>query len=646
MNRLLPLVLWCAVTHAMAAAPADPFAAQRAEFQQAYAAVGAPQAPTFVADSPSLRGYILYPYLQSARLSRALRQAGGNVPVTLDEQIADFVRAHEGQPVAAELRRNWLASLADRRQWSRFLAFHRPDSDDASLRCHGYTARLELQQTDGLAADIAATWLTPRSVRECERAFDYLRDTGALTPELIEQRARLALDNNNPSFARQVVARLPAERAAPLLRWAALLENPRREIDALIASPQLPVEPAALLAGWKRLARADRTAARQRLDALVRARGMDRRAASPYALALALPLSWDRDAAALTYFARVEAADFDDTTREWQARAALWNGDWKLAARAIAAMSEANRNSARWRYWSARVAAQAGDHARARQLYESVLPDDNYYSGMAAARLERQARPNPQRLPRDESQLTRLEAMLPLARARELRLSGLVRDAINEWRFGVASLQPPELSQAVHLASRWGWHDQAIATATAARVFNDYELLYPRPYDGPVAAAARLTGLEPELIYGVIRQESLFRPDAVSSADARGLMQLLPETARRTARQWQLPTLTNASLADPAVNVRLGAGQLKLLLDRFDGQIPLALAGYNAGPNAVRRWLPSAPMDPDIWIENIPYNETRTYVQRILWHRLVFAWLRTGAAQDTRSWLAPVRPVA
>jgi len=625
-------------------AQTDPLSVARTAFQQAYANVEASTSAEEPGDGTALRGYVLYPYLQAARLAVALRKASLSVPEALDRQIAAFVAANDGEPVAQELRRSWLASLAERGQWARFLEFHRPATDELALRCQGFVARIETQKTEGLAADIAAVWLTPRSVPECERPFELLRGTGALTPALVAQRARLALENNNPSFARQIVQPLPANLAAPLLQWAALLENPKREIDALVASPGTSIDEATLLAGWTRLARTDRTAAKQRYGPLVQASGLDARAASRFALPLALALSWDRDADALAWFSRVDAADFDDTAREWQARAALWAGDWTTAGRSIAAMTEATRGTARWRYWSARIAEREGRAAEARRLYESVLPDDNFYSGMAAARLKRTVEPHVQRLAVDDARLARIEAQAALVRARELRASGLIRDALAEWRFGQGQLSPEELPQAVHVASRWGWHDQAITTATAARVFYDYPLLYPRPYDREVAAAAKLTGLAPDLIYGVLRQESLYRNDAVSTANARGLMQLQIDTARRTARAWQLPRPTEITLSDPSVNVTLGAAHVKELLDRFGGQLPVALAGYNAGPNAARRWLPDGARDVDVWVENIPYNETRGYVQRIYWHRVVFAWLRTGKAQDTRAWLASIRP--
>jgi len=626
------------------AASPDPLEAQRAEFRQAYGEVAAAATAVATRDSASLQRYVLYPYLQVARLSQALRLAGATVPLALDEEIKAFLRALEGEPVAQDLRRRWLASLAARAMWPEFLEFHREGSDGAALRCHGFTARIDLQRTAGLEAEIVRAWLTPRSVIECERPFEWLRSTGGLTENLVEQRVRLALEAGNAAFARQVAVRLPESRAAPLLQWSALLENPQREIDALIAAPETAVEAPALLAGWTEMARADPAAARERFDGLRRARHLDERAASPFALALALSLSWNRDSDALKYFERVDPADFDDTAREWHIRAALWAGRWQQASRIIAALSPENRGTARWRYWAARVEAYDGNKTVARRLYESILAEDNYYSAMAAARLRRPITPNLQGLPLDTVALARIEALPPFMRARELVLSGLPGPARAEWQLGYGLLEAGERAQAIHLAARWGWHEQVVAVATGERVFNDYALLYPRPYDAEVDAAAKLSRLPPAVIYGVIRQESLYRRDAVSSANARGLMQLLPETASRTARRWKQPVPADETLFEPAVNVQLGAAHLKDLLERFQDQLPLALAGYNAGPNAAQRWRPGSAMDPDVWIENIPYNETRAYVQRILWHTVVFDWLASGEAQDTRRWLHDILP--
>ena len=263
-----------------------------------------------------------------------------------------------------------------------------------------------------------------------------------------------------------------------------------------------------------------------------------------------------------------------------------------------------------------------------------MLPTDNWYAALAAARLGQTFAPTPQPLPRDTAEYERVATSPEMIRTRELILRDLDSEANAEWRAALEAMTPAQQTQAVRLASGWGWHLQAIAAAAKLGLFNDYDLLYPRPFDAEVSRAAQQTGLPPSLIYAIIRQESLFRADAASSAGALGLMQLLPSTAQATARKAGLPPPTRASLLQPPVNVPLGSSFLDSLLDRFDGQWPLAIAGYNAGPGAAQRWLAAGPVETDVWVENIPFNETRAYVQRVHWHSLVFDWL--AAAQAAR----------
>jgi len=637
-------VSWlCVVSSASAGADVS-YGDARKAFQDAYARVAANLPDESAADSEALKNYPLYPYLQAARIRQALNGSPDSL-APVDQLAAEFVAAHEQAPVARGLRGAWLDSLAKREQWGPFLEAYRDSGATDATRCQSFTARIELAKTQDLARDIARQWLTPRSLPDCTRAFAWLDTNGLLTPELIEKRVRLALGGNNVPFARQIMQQLPADRIGPYLQWASLLEHPQSTLDALIASPEVTVDPTALLAGWTRLARTNPSAARERYQPLMGARGLTREAESPYALALALSLAWNHEPAALEYFDLVAARDFDDPALEWRARAAILAGDWKLASQSIVAMSETNRRTARWRYWAARAAAQLHDLSQAQRLYESLLSDDNYYSGMAAARLHRAVVPLLQTLPTDQEVLASIERVPAMERARELFLCGMYPEALAEWQLGYTSLSEAGRLQSIRLAASWRWYDEAIAVASGQQVFNDYVLLYPRPFDPQVEQAARLTQLAPELIYAVLRQESLYRVDAVSSADARGLMQLQLDTARRTARQWKRPQPALADLFDPATNILLGATRLRTLLDQFDGQTPIALAAYNAGSNAVTRWLPRRPMDSDVWIENIPYGETRIYVQRILWHVLTFTWLHGRQAQQTKSWLMPIRAV-
>jgi soluble lytic murein transglycosylase-like protein len=269
---------------------------------------------------------------------------------------------------------------------------------------------------------------------------------------------------------------------------------------------------------------------------------------------------------------------------EWHARAALWAGDWRRAAQAIEAMPESLRSQNRWRYWAARAREAAGDSGRGARGILDRHATDNWYAVLSAARLGERFAPTLQEIDLHKRAIDELAHEPGFLRTRELLLCDLPSEAATEWQIAYELLTPAQQVQAIGLADRWGWHNQSIAAAAKQTLYNDYPLLYPRPYDKEVRAAARLTDLPEELIYAVIRQESLYRADAGSSAGALGLMQLLPTTARLAARRWGLKEPARADLLRPAVNVPIGAGELKSLLERFDGQTLLATAAYKRRP--------------------------------------------------------------
>jgi soluble lytic murein transglycosylase len=618
-------------------AHAEPVAV-RQQFSDAYAIARA-GTRAVTPDSRELRGYVLYPYLEAARLRRDLTANGA---------IAAFLEQHRDEPVAGALRREWLSALGDRRDWTTYLANYRPEAEDsATLRCHALAARIALGREQDVERDALEQWLVDDSAPDaCDPAFAWLRSHGLVTPARIEQRARLALAANHTTLARVLARDLPAEQAAPLLLWADLLDRPQPTFDRLLATPGLKVEPAAVLDAWSRWVRRDPEAGVARFDRLLRSRGLDDATASPYAIALGVGIALNRGAGALDYFARARAEDFDERAHEWQVRAALWAGDWRRVTAAIAAMPTALASQNRWRYWSGRAAEKTGDAAKARESYALVVPTDNWYAVLASARIGREFAPSLQPIEFDAGAVAQLATASGMVRARELFACELESEATVEWRAVYDTLTPAQQRAAIRLAADWNWYLQSIATAAKQALFNDYALLYPRPYDSIVRSAARLTKLPDASIYAVLRQESLYRADAGSSAGALGLMQLLPSTAQRTARRWDLSKPSRGDLLEPSINVPIGAAELRSLLDRFDGQPFAAYAAYNAGPGAARRWLPSAPVDADVWVENIPFNETRAYVQRVAWHSLVFSWLATRKPVDASAWLARINPLA
>ena len=627
---------WAAIAAAQTEAGVT---AVREQFRAAYAAaaIGLDAA----GDDDALRAYVLYPYLRAARIERALARAEGSWHEA-DRAAAGFVAEAGDAPVARALRRAWLTSLARRGSWEAFLDRYDAAAATPALECEYFNARVARKDTGGLPAAIRARWLTGhRLPSECESAFQWLRDQGQLPAELVAQRVELLLDNGQAAFARVIAARLSREAAAPLLERAAFIERPARMLDVLTHDATREVPAAVVLEAWERLARNAPEEALLRYDALA-ARAPTREFGQELSLALAKGLAWSRKTEALAYFERVPSSALDAVGREWQVRAALWARDWNAVRAALAAMPAEQQAEWAWRYWAGRAAEQRGEAAAARGFYTAALGGDNYYSALAAARLDEPVVPRQEPIPLDADKVEAIAAADAFRRVRELVLVGLRDLATAEWHYGYAELPEEQRLQAIHLAARWEIYDIAVALATSHGRFNDYTLLYPRPYEQQVAAAVQLTELDPHVLYGVIRQESLFRADAASPAGALGIAQLTPATARETARRWQLPVPNRAELFDPTVSIAIGAARVAELLERFDKQLPVALGAYNAGETAAKRWLPGEAIDSDVWVENIPYNETRAYVRRVLWHSLVFRWLQTGRPQSAQPWLGEI----
>lgn len=618
-----------------AAGPALP-SATAAEFMLAMRRVrmNAPEPP----DSAALKSYPIYDYLVAARLRRDLSAAPGDA---LDAVIDAFLKAHEGQPVARALHREWLASLAQRRRWDWFLP-RSVETTDPALICDRLSARLALGDTDKLAAEALARWsLIERPPPECAGVFDWLHAQGLVTPALQEARARAALAADKAALARDFIAEVPAERAAPLRQWLQLLESPGPALRALAAAPEAPVESDALLAGFTRLATSEEPEASLLLPGLLARPDVSPALRTGLLRAFALGAAYAREPGAVAAFERLPGEVLDTQVQEWRVRAALWAGAFDKALDWLGQMPDALAGEPRWRYWRARATAEVLGAEPAAPLYAEIAGMRDYYGYLAADHLHRPYDLNIHPTPDDAAVQAALAAEPGLVRAHALFDCDLADDAALEWSTALAGAPRALKVQAAHLASRWGWYAQTIATLAQADDWDDVRLRYPRPYASLVERASRLTEVPADWILAIIRQESLFRSDAVSRADARGLMQMQPATALAVARRWHFPAPGRDALFDPAIAVPLGAAYVRELLDRYGNQLDLSLAAYNAGPAAVARWLPAQPVDADIWIENIPYTETRGYVQHILDHIVAFAAVR-DAEPPRLSSLLPV----
>jgi soluble lytic murein transglycosylase len=562
----------------------------------------------------------------------------------LDAAVDAFLVSHTGQLVARGLRRDWLVSLAQRHRWDWFLP-RSADVTDPTLICDRLDVRAATNDTQGLAAAALIRWLAPQKPpAECANVFAWLRQQGLLTPALAESRTRAALSADSPRLAREFALDVPLERRAALLQWSDLIDSPHAALTVLATHPALAVEPEALASGFEKLSRTEPGYGLDLLPKLIAREDLAPEIKDRLRRAAALGAAYDREPRALAAFDDLPAAVVDGPVQEWRVRAALWNRDYGRALAWIELMSPSLAEQPRWRYWRARaVAATQGDEAAA-PLFREIAGLRDYYGYLAADRLAQPYRLNVRPSPLDAAAQARLGKEPGMIRAHELFDCDMTDEATSEWNAALESADNALRVQAALLASRWGWFAQSITTLAQSGDFDDVALRYPRPFLDSVSRASKLAQLPQDWILAVMRQESLFRKDAVSRADARGVMQMMNSTASAVARRWHLPAPGRDGLLDPSIAIPLGAAHLRELLDRYGEQLTLSLAAYNAGSAPVARWLPPTPMDPDIWIENIPYNETRAYVQHILEHIVAFASVRGSEPPRLEVLLSDVEP--
>jgi soluble lytic murein transglycosylase len=361
---------------------------------------------------------------------------------------------------------------------------------------------------------------------------------------------------------------------------------------------------------------------------------------------LALRIASDYHPSALARLAALPDAVVDRDVAEWRVRVCLRQGDWNAALSWLDRLPAPERDSPRWRYWRGRALETLGRAEDAKPIYQTIAGQRDYYGFLAADRLGAPYTIASAPLAVPATELDALLTQSPgLQRARELYVLGQEPDADAEWRQAIREFDRPALLQAAALAQRWDWHAQAIATVSRAEYWDDLELRFPLAYRDGVVNEARAGALDPAWVYAVIRQESGFRPTARSPVGALGLMQIMPATGRQIARELRDAAADDPPLLQPDVNIRYGVHYLRRMLERLQDNPVLATAAYNAGPSKVARWLPVRAAAPaDVWVETIPYRETRAYVQRVMEYAAIYQ-RRLGSPEPQPTLGARMKPV-
>lgn len=587
-------------------------------YRQAYDAVRANDQARFQQIRARLTHYPLLPYLDYYQLAFRPGAADYN-------DVTRFIRQHGDTPQSNRLERSYLTYLAQSQQWSQFLRFYPAKPSSTDLLCMHYQALYYTGKPKEALQGAGKIWMSGQSRPDaCSPLFQLWQASGQRTQEKIWQRMTLAFEAENPNLIRHLGATLGSGLQSYGDQMVTLFEQPAKAMNPAYFSNN-PYSRKLLSLGLTRYANQDPESVLRQL-ALFRSRfGLTQAEVKPVERAIARRLLLDRAIAQRSWVDSTVKKLADPDITELRARLAIWEQDWRGLSGWVKMMPMARQKEDRWRYWMARSLEVQGQQKPARDLYLETANLRGFYGFMAAQRTGVPYRMKNQSVKHVPDWRTASQRWPFLLRVRELLSMNEIAAARSEWIHNMDRNPVAQRIEFGHIALNQGWHELAILASIRAEAWDALDLRFPLPLKRTFSQMAQERTMNTSLLYAISRQESALYPLAQSPVGARGLMQLMPATAKETAGKLGVPYRNEQQLFDPAMNIRLGSAYLKRLLDVYDGNRILAAAAYNAGPGRVKRWRDQSDNKPmDVWVESIPYKETRNYVQNVLSFDLIY----------------------
>lgn len=605
---------------------------QRQLYDEAKRALAKGDSGPYRRHASALRDYPLEPYLAYDDLTARLKSAS-------NAEIEKFLAEHGDLPQANWMKLRWLRLLAARGDWQPFLTYYDPKMNFTELDClYGQYQFSSGQLKEGYQT-AERFWLVGKSQHNaCDALFDRWAAAGQLTESMRWKRAKLAVEANNSGLAKFLVKGLPTlNREGELLLEVG--QKPEMLTQTARFSPATEAMGDVVSFGLRRLARKDPEKALGLLDAYARRMSFSAEEKVSIARQIGLTLAKRFDPRALNVMAEYDPDLRDDTVSEWRARLLLRMGRWQdaheLTKRFTGELGESNR----WRYWKARSLELARPKdEQVAQLYRPVAGERDFYGFLSADRIKAPYKLNHQPLALDAKLMQKVRNTAGIRRALEFHDRGQIVDGRREWYHVSRLFSRDELVAQARLAYDMEWYFPAIRTISQAKYWDDLDIRFPMAHRSSLVNAAKAREIHPSWVFAITRQESAFMADARSHVGATGLMQLMPATAKETAKRFGIPLASQQQVLNPATNIQLGAAYLSQIYGQFNGNRVLASAAYNAGPGRVRQWLKNASHLPfDVWVENIPFDETRQYVQNVLTYSVIYGE-KLNAPQPLVEW--------
>lgn len=571
-----------------------------------------------------LQGYALYPYLEAAFLQQ-------NLSLANEALIGDFLVEYTDTPVAEKLRTAWLEYLVEHNNSDKFLNYYQ-GSSNAQLQCR-YLDYL-WQHTDNLAAlwpQVSNQWISEHSQpAACDRVFNAWVEAGMRTEEAVWQRLMLAVKAKQYSLAGYLTRLLPEEHRYLAVLGRRAQANPTTIMRFDDFANKHPREKEVVIAALHRLIWRDISNAKRAWAHYQTIFNFSSNEIHDMHERIGITLSVRGEEGALAWLEQVPAQLLSSTGQQWILASLLRHQRYDRIAMLINAMASEEQEKDQWRYWRGRALIELGFGPDGEQELQEVAQNRSYYGFLASARLGLAPSLRHEAVHYEAAALEQLRHKPSMQRAMELYALDRTLAARREWNvIGYRGSYEEQVLSAIY-AHENGRYEEAIFGLARAGLFNDVERRFPLAFKELLSTHAENQGLDPAWVFAIVRRESAFRTDAISAAGARGLMQVMPETANYIVRRTpgsNLGRISKSRLLNPEDNVQLGTKYMSELLQRTDNNWIIATAAYNAGLNRVVEWLPEQPTDFDVWVETMPYQETRDYVKNVLAYQQIYTIL-------------------
>jgi soluble lytic murein transglycosylase len=590
---------------------------QRKLFVKAERLAHTPNSRVFKTLMKQLEGYPLKPYVELKTLSQFPFMAN-------KKQIERFLAKYESSPLDRPLRKKWLVYLAKQNQPELFSHFYR-NTGNTALNCRYAEMLLEKDASNTQAFEMAENlWVVGKSQpSDCDALFKQWQKAGKRTSELVWKRISLAANGGNHTLIPYLKTLLPRNQQYLADLWLKVRRSPS-QVSRLSNFPAKysDKETQILVYGLKRLISNDRDLALRSWEKLSSkftfSPSQHKQISHRFAIFLALADHVQAD----VWLEKASNFEPDAELLRWHLAHVLRKKNWQHVLDVIDFVPDEIADGNVFQYWKARAYGKLGAKKLANKGLQKLSKQRHYYGFLASGKLSEMASLNDNPLLIAQGDIDELAALPSAQRAFEFRKLGRSLSARREWMFLQSQITQPQKLTAAVLASQEDWHDQAIFGFSKAGYLDDLSRRFPMPFDSQLQNNAKKNNIDVAWAYAIIRRESSFMPDAASHAGALGLMQVMPGTARYLTKK----KLKRKTLFNPNKNVELGTQYMRYLMDKMDNNPILVTASYNAGWRRVKQWQPEKGNMPlDLWIETIPYKETRNYVKAVLAYQQIYS---------------------